>query len=1104
MKKTLVAIGATLCISGFLLADAIPSTAYIRRGLLAQWDAIDNAGVGTHDANATTWQDLGIKNYDFTLPDSGITVGATAITFDRVTAATAIAEFGSWGSWYIEAAARSDAAFSANPGVPYCSIFRSSQNTVFFRRVSDGLVGAGYNNASKRRYFQMIQDGKPSGFGATLHTYGNYNTSSSASLSIDGIHESVNTAFSNTTGDADKLPAFTLGNGTCAFDISGVRIYTRNLHSLEKLVNAALDRARFSGEPLVLPDGYTFAGKLYWRNAVVTSTGDVSEGTVSASFADSGASAAAGSAYGGWHEENVEITSESTVATATPASGYEFVKWRVYMTDGTVISPVEMTANPITVSSVQAVRLIAVFRKLSPVAKTTAWTGGSALDYTDWDDSDNWSNGVPNEGDTVTIQPTQAVTIKLTHATPRFASLTVGANASIQMANWTTKIEANTVTLNSGATITLPAAFSTSEMSNRVWIVANDVTIASDATINVNNKGYAKSKGPGYRYGGTAHGGHGPCYFENPNFTNLLMRVDNPADPRQPGSGGNNGDCVGGGGAVLIEATGTVTMDGTINANSTAKVGFNNSTGAGAGGSINIRCRRFKSNGGKLNAYGGDSTTGWNLAESANSRSLPGAGGMIAIVYDPAFEQDDDIENMTFDVHGGRTLCCWSAANTQSYYLGPEGLDLYHMEAGLGTLWFSDNRPFNGSLGTKMTGDLVYTNRFDLESLNMSAGYVRFSAEGVQVNVAGDLCITGLMTRVDLGGGIVTNRSSRIDYYSGKIAPRLTVGGDFKLQGGARFDVIAAETNGTDAAGAYVTVGGALTMDWERGKSTLTGNTYYFKVDGSNFTKHRPTSMYLSSDSFNGGSPLIAVGSFNVGSNCLVSAYDRGFACGAGNWVAQGKQYPLQGIGPGKGISNNNTRPSGGGHGGHGGYTVEGGGKVNDDEFRPSLPGSGGSGKFAGTGGGFGGGVVHVRASGKITIDGTINADGHAAAYAKGGSAGGTIMLEGYSIGGAEYAKLSADGGVGNKADNSFRSGGGGGGCIAIWCGSPWIEGVSKLKRCKKSETAFAATKDGRMFHGSLSVAGGICPTESQCDGADGTIWFVENYFSLGTMVIVK
>ena len=49
----LLAIGA----ASHAVADAA-SRAYVQRGLVAQYDGIDNAGTGSHDSTATTWKNL--------------------------------------------------------------------------------------------------------------------------------------------------------------------------------------------------------------------------------------------------------------------------------------------------------------------------------------------------------------------------------------------------------------------------------------------------------------------------------------------------------------------------------------------------------------------------------------------------------------------------------------------------------------------------------------------------------------------------------------------------------------------------------------------------------------------------------------------------------------------------------------------------------------------------------------------------------------------------------------------------------------------------------------------------------------------------------------
>ena len=67
MKKqttTLSALAAAVLAFPFALPavsraeTASASRAYVQRGLVAQYDGIDNAGTGSHDASATTWKNL--------------------------------------------------------------------------------------------------------------------------------------------------------------------------------------------------------------------------------------------------------------------------------------------------------------------------------------------------------------------------------------------------------------------------------------------------------------------------------------------------------------------------------------------------------------------------------------------------------------------------------------------------------------------------------------------------------------------------------------------------------------------------------------------------------------------------------------------------------------------------------------------------------------------------------------------------------------------------------------------------------------------------------------------------------------------------------------
>lgn len=81
--KAKVGAAAFLILNGKVVADGRtiapptwaepsgPSTRdYIQDGLVAMWDAIENAGRGVHDANATKWVDLSGQAFDFDVPNT--------------------------------------------------------------------------------------------------------------------------------------------------------------------------------------------------------------------------------------------------------------------------------------------------------------------------------------------------------------------------------------------------------------------------------------------------------------------------------------------------------------------------------------------------------------------------------------------------------------------------------------------------------------------------------------------------------------------------------------------------------------------------------------------------------------------------------------------------------------------------------------------------------------------------------------------------------------------------------------------------------------------------------------------------------------------------
>lgn len=73
-RPAMTALSAALAAAPLTAAVAdgggYTSVSYVQDGLIAQWDGIDNAGTGTHDASATVWKDLK-GSCDMTLLNNG-------------------------------------------------------------------------------------------------------------------------------------------------------------------------------------------------------------------------------------------------------------------------------------------------------------------------------------------------------------------------------------------------------------------------------------------------------------------------------------------------------------------------------------------------------------------------------------------------------------------------------------------------------------------------------------------------------------------------------------------------------------------------------------------------------------------------------------------------------------------------------------------------------------------------------------------------------------------------------------------------------------------------------------------------------------------------
>jgi len=203
-----------------------------------------------------------------------------------------------------------------------------------------------------------------------------------------------------------------------------------------------------------------------------------------------------------------------------------------------------------------------------------------------------------------------------------FASVTLGTNATLTLGGGSTLQVDGLLDLASNATALCQSQYNTTTNAAGEWagvgvtITANNVTLEAGSAIAANGTGYTTSAGPGAAapgnysaggsYGGRGSGGSGPTYGDY-------------AAPMDLGSGGGGlyGGYSAGGGAIALNVTGSLVLDGTISANGFSISGNN---GGAAGGSVYVNTTTL--------AGSGAMTANGNQGENAN-----GGGGRVAVYY---------------------------------------------------------------------------------------------------------------------------------------------------------------------------------------------------------------------------------------------------------------------------------------------------------------------------------------------------------------------------------------------------------------------------------------------------------------------------------------
>lgn len=1092
-KLVMSAVGAAAILASDATFAAITAKSYVSDGLVALWDAKENVAYGVHADAPSSWADLSGKAF-------AISVGSTAFTSSdfpvshgtgrTVSAATLgstdlYRAYGS-ASFTAEIAYHQDAATES--GTPYNvklgSMVSVGSYDVFIGVYADTKIGFNsYGNKGSANIMLAVSDVDTLG----SHTYSCRQDGTNWSVDFDG----VKSASGRNAGGPTSLAAnygFGLnrdplyGNDGINGGYHVIRFYSRPLSDDEVSVNRAVDRIRyFDADPLSisLPIGWRFtegADVKLEREATISVLNSAG-GTIRV---DAGSPTTSASL---WIEQG---SSTQVSIVAEPAQGYVFEGWTG-----------EFEAEDISAAAATLVvkgDVRAVFRRTDGSdPRTYGLVNASGI----WNDAGSWKNeygfnGVPALGDKVTVG--KGKTVLVTNSTETVSEIAV--SGTLVITNWTTCLSATDITVQNGGAITCGPASRTMEGMSRVWIACSNLTVVAGGKVDADKKGYlgeadTRGAGPGAPVGASSngslaapsHGGFGGVDQTASTKAKGALPYDDPAAPTLPGSSGRatsfNADPLlykaRGGGAVLIQATGAVVVDGDIlasgeNADHTGTGNASWRGEPGSGGSVFITCRTI-AGAGSIRADGG-----WGEWPSEYAGSgLPAGGGCIAIHYDVDAQAGASVEGMIVSANAGK---CQLDAHKSSNVNDLD--DGKWCQADMGTLHFTDDQLVRALVGKGLTGQIRDLPSFVWDGdLVFSSGRVRFATEGVQVTVNGDLTLTGSDSRLEIGGCAATNWAHHTVLYSGTVPCGLTVNGDLTLSGTSRLDIRSAATAGHSGTGATVTVSGQMTV-------------------AANCR------VYAWSDVVTLGSPAFTVGGLDLQAGALFSADARG---GRGGFNGDVSAYVVA-IGP-KGPSCG-EHGSGAGHGGRGGKggTASGrfaGGAAYDDVLRPSIPGSGGS-KYGAELTGNGGGLILVSAvNGTIRVDGTMTANGESgslfdAARVGSGGSGGSILLEARTFVGGANGRLSAEGGSAAPG-GSLRNGAGAGGRIAVWCGAPW-DATARASRITVSENPLgSAYAEFFSWAGTASVAGGTS-TVADSNAEAGTVRYC-HMRPLGGMILV-
>lgn len=502
-------------------------------------------------------------------------------------------------------------------------------------------------------------------------------------------------------------------------------------------------------------------------------------------------------------------------------------------------------------------------------------------------------------------------------------------------------------------------------------------------------------------------------------------------------------------------------------------------TACGSGGSIFVNCAALTGSG-TLDAKG-------TLALGYGDRTTPAAGGRIALHYDSEAQAAvmEDYNLFVTAAAGYFSMRYFNSSvwgqNRVDYVIDTLMTNIWPLTRNEkdyvstahptpGTLWMQDDLLLKDD-PNRMTGCILNVNSFTVDHDLTLTNWLAFGEDGFTFTVNGNLSITGLAGRLDLGAVEIQTQIGNRNRWLSEASNALTVTGDLTLSDYGRLEIYAASTNGVIPYGAIIDVGGTFHI-------------------GSN------TMAVAYSNPTNGGSAFLSVKNLVIDERGILGSLGAGFSGGRG----------YRGYGPGGGYGLSSGYFSSASYGGKGGAwtNIVPVPDTYGDPWRPDVPGSGGGNFENRWGFSDGGGLVRVLAENEIQVNGRIIADGqplYADQYGKCAASGGAIWLwcKTFTVCGLDAR--GADDLTSNK--NYAKTTAGGGGRIAVWTGFPDPDTIYKLW-LEPSDVQPAT------FTGNCSVVGGVdyTPTSDGTglvgyDGEDGTISFLNVHLISGSVIML-